>query len=456
MFSATTVTLLPSNEIKELADIQVSRRLLAYLNLKTNEEITLFFGLTSVPVNITSIDEKEFIIRCSEALFSHLSLPAGAHSLHCDYFPSENKLVLGPIVALLTEIKEQAHPVSFGTLSSFCEELALLAQSSACFFYVTSLSLWKKERIEGYYYENELWKKAAMPFPNVVHNRIHSRKTEQNQSFQMLQQSLQKHGIPCFNKRFLNKWEVYETLQLAPHLQPYVPPTRLFLNKQVLKEALELYSVVFVKPAFGSQGRHIFKIRKEENEYILDYTSFEDDIQNRYPSVGSLFQSIKKQIKQKPYIVQQGLDLYTFDKRPLDFRILCHMDPYNKWKVTSAVARVSSKEQFVSNIAFGGEICKIDDVLQHTFDSKTTLHIKKLLAELALETAKCISQSYDGLFGELGIDIAIDKDGNPWIIEVNSKPSKEFLPVSSAKTIRPSVKSVLQYCIHIAQQPHKE
>ncbi|MBO9128748.1 YheC/YheD family protein [Bacillus sp. 165] len=456
MFSTTTIKLLPNEKIKKIADIQVSRRLLSYWKVKTNEEITLFFGLTSVPVNITSIDEKEFVIHCSEALFSHLLLPIKNHSLHCDYLPSENKLILGPIVALLTEIKEQAYPVSFGTLSSFCEEIAHLAQNSGCFFYVTSLPLWNEKQIQGYYYENEKWHKATMPFPHVVHNRIHSRKTEQGIMFQRLQDILSKQGTPYFNTRFLNKWEVYESLQAAPHLQPYVPPTELFRNMKILEESLDLYTVVFVKPVFGSQGRHIFKIQKHTTQYILEYTSFQDEIQTCYDSSTKLFQSIKQQIKQKPYIVQKGLDLYTFKERPLDFRILCHMNSYNKWKVTSAVARVSSKEQFVSNVALGGEIHKIDDVLRYTFDAKTTQHIKKLLAELALETAKCISLTYEGLFGELGIDMAIDKEGNPWIIEVNSKPSKELLPAASMNSIRPSVKSVLYYCIHIAQQFHKE
>ncbi|GAA3330118.1 hypothetical protein GCM10020331_081370 [Ectobacillus funiculus] len=67
------------------------------------------------------------------------------------------------------------------------------------------------------------------------------------------------------------------------------------------------------------------------------------------------------------------------------FRILCHKTEQNQWKLTSAVARVSSPNEFVSNIAMGGEIYKFDEVLQFAFSQKQVRHLKKLLSELALE-----------------------------------------------------------------------
>jgi glutathione synthase/RimK-type ligase-like ATP-grasp enzyme len=447
MFSTTTVKILCDSSIRE-NEIYISRRLASQWKIKKGEGFTIFFGLTSVHVNITSIDEKENQIICHFALLSRLKIPC-EQTLRCSYLPAHQKLILGPVIAVLTEIREQP-PISLGAISGFCEELALHSEQSGCFLYVTSLSLWKSETVWGYRYANGGWIKEEMPFPSIVHNRIHSRKTEQSPVFRAWLHTLQQHGIPHFNDRFLNKWEVYETLKQFPYLQPYIPCTFLFTNKAVLEQALNEFGCVFLKPVYGSQGRNIFKITKDEKAFTLDYTTFQGDIRRTYHSMKDLFSILKEYIERRPYIVQQGLDLYTYAEKPVDFRLLCHKTESNIWKVTSSVARVSSPHEFVSNIAMGGEIYKLEEVLLSRFEARQVRHIKKLLVELAIETAKCISQSNDGLYGEFGMDLALDQDGNSWLLEVNVKPSKNM---PSSSSVRPSVRAILQYCCFAAQQP---
>lgn len=449
MFSTTTIKLIGDMSINE-DGIRLSRRLASQWKIKKGDPFTLFFGLTSVPVNITSINEAENMIRCHPNLLTQLKLP-NELTLHCSYLPSRQECILGPVIAVLTEIQEKGL-VSFGTLATFCEELAVLSEQSDCFLYVTSLSLWKEERILGYRYTEGEWQKEEMPFPYIVYNRIHSRKTEQGPRFQAWLNTLKQYNIPHFNDRFLNKWEVYETLEQFPYLQPYIPHTSLFTNRNALEKALSDFDCVFLKPAYGSQGRNIFKVTHAEEGLLLDYTTFQGDIQRLYPSVQELFSTLRRYVARRPYIIQQGLDLYTYHDRPVDFRMLCHKTKTVSWKVTSSVARVSSKDQFVSNVAMGGGMYKLEEVLLPAFTAKQVKHMKKLLVELAVETAKCISQSYDGLYGEFGMDLALDKEGNPWLLEVNVKPSKNMVP-DETSSIRPSVRSILQYCCTAAQQP---
>lgn len=117
--------------------------------------------------------------------------------------------------------------------------------------------------------------------------------------------------------------------------------------------------------------------------------------------------------------------------------------------MTSAVARVSQQGNFVSNLARGGEIAHAHGILQEVYEHQTAQQIAKLLKELALDICHCITVSTDGLFAELGIDLALDTDGHPWIIEVNTKPSKQHDSITD-KMIRPSTKAIVQYCAYLS------
>ncbi|WP_416828645.1 YheC/YheD family protein [Ectobacillus polymachus] len=444
----TSLLKIQSDHTLEHHNIRLTLSLAEKWKAKKGDTFTIFFGLMSVIVNITSIGDKENAISASPSLLSYLKL-SNVQQIRYHYVSSQKKLFLGPIIAIITEIQQQK-PVTFGSISDFCEEVTLLSEKSSCFFYVTSLSLWDKETIYGYSLQDSEWRKEEMPFPSIVYNRIHSRAIEQSNLFQEWVELLQEYEIPHFNDRFLNKWEVYQKLLSYPHMKPFLPTSYLFTSRSVLEQSLREFPCVFVKPIYGSQGKHIFKIKSEPHKLLVDYTTFQREISKEYSSLPELFATLKENIGKRPYIVQQGLPLYTYDERPVDFRMLCQKSNGYTWNVTSAVARVSSGD-FVSNIAMGGSILKIDEVLLSGFEASEVKHMKKLLIELSIETAKCLSQAYEGVYAEFGMDVALDQQGNPWLLEVNVKPSKNM--VSSTSIPRPSARALLHYCIACAKQP---
>ncbi|MNI54828.1 Endospore coat-associated protein YheD [compost metagenome] len=72
------------------------------------------------------------------------------------------------------------------------------------------------------------------------------------------------------------------------------------------------------------------------------------------------------------------------------------------------------------------------------------------LKTAALDIAQGIDKQLPSHFGELGIDLAVDTNGRIWLLEVNSKPSKnDNTPIGGGK-IRPSVKQVIDYARYLS------
>lgn len=405
-------------------------------------------GEISVNVTFQPIDRRECIC-LDDSLIQELQLPYLNHSLHLYFHEELNFFTLGIFIGLLTEVKETEGGVSFGSIHEFCEELATYCAKNDTLFYVFSLRNHNHSNLKGFVWNEGKWELHNVPWPHVIHNRIHSRKREHSAEYQQFTLQLKKKQIPFFNDHFLNKWESHQHLIGQEHLLPYLPHTELLLNYSTLENFLQQYKSVYIKPIHGSQGRKIFRIEDKEKEYILDYTTFTGEIEKSYETVPELFQAIRPRLK-GAFIIQQGIPLLQYEHRILDFRFLCHLNAKNEWKVTSSVARISSPKEFVSNIARGGEVERVQTILRELLEPKQAITIGKVLHELAIEIASSIGQSEEGLFGEFGIDLALDKNGKPWIIEVNTKPSKNMDASSPSTTIRPSARSIINYCLYLA------
>jgi hypothetical protein len=438
--------------------IQVSEALAKKLKLPEHICLcTVQCSRNTMTCNIVTINIEENVLKLDRSIQKSLLLFDEERSYLITYNIESNTLHIGPVIALLTEIgMKDEDCIDLKSIEEYCMELANYSEDIGVIFYVFTLDdQWKERHIEGYYLENNIWNKALLPYPQVVHNRLHKRTNEKSEMFREFTDQLQEWEIPYFNDHFLNKWTVHEQLVHADHLTPYLPETALFSGKR-LESWLEIHSTLFLKPINGSQGKQIFKVCKTQDGYTLDYSSLQQQVSQKYSSITDLYKRLSPEIKKRQYILQQGLDLLHLDGRPVDFRYLCHRTNNNRWQVTSSTARASKSGSFVSNLAQGGEMLSVQHVLRTKFATRELPQIRKLLKELALEVANEIGAASDGLFGELGIDLAIDTTGHPWIIEVNTKPSKNLDQPVNARSIRPSAKAVIIYCLYLIHEHLKE
>lgn len=414
---------------------QLSENILSTFEINQNEKILLCCGHKEVSITITSIKEQNCLY-CNIDIYESLYLPHDDLPIRLYFNKKTKRLTLGPIIGLLVD--------KFPQMESFCNEFARYCMKQHALFYVFSKQTWDNH--SGYYVTNEEWKQMKLPKPTAIYNRIHSRLYEKSGEIQQLFQTFQQLRIPFYNDHFLNKWEVYDILSAYPFLSPYVPETKLMNGFSTLSDMAATHNVVFIKPVHGSLGKGIFRItRRSDKLFILEHSSMQE--QMKFSSLETLYSSLRERLLSQRYIIQQGISLLTDHNRPVDFRLLCHRNEQDKWDVISAVARISEKQQFVSNIAKGGEMKNFHSFLAEQFAKEQAYHIRIALYELAIEVATLLGKNIDGYFAELGVDLAVDTNGKPWLLEVNTKPSKLE---EQKSTIRPSTKAIVQHCIYLS------
>jgi D-alanine-D-alanine ligase-like ATP-grasp enzyme len=110
--------------------------------------------------------------------------------------------------------------------------------------------------------------------------------------------------------------------------------------------------------------------------------------------------------------------------------------------VTGKLAKVAGKGFIVTNIRLSsGKVVSVEQALKNSMLNK--MRANDLLAQLdkvALQAAQKLSPYYPWV-RTMGIDMALDKDGNVWIIEVNFIPMLELFLKLKDKSMFHKMKS---------------
>ncbi|WP_409253301.1 YheC/YheD family protein [Bacillus sp. SCS-153A] len=395
------------------------------------------FGLTQfdtkIAAEVTDRDDCELLFPANHPFQLSGSCNLTAH------FSEENRLLsLGPVIAVLTDTDSSGKP-TIGRLGQYFDELHRYTRLQGGLFFLTGPSLLRQQ--QGYLFNEEKgeWLQSSVPLPNILYNRVHSRRSDRSQAVKSLITELEEQSVFVFNSSYLTKDYVYELLSQEENLLEYLPHTEPF-SLSGLRRLIEHHQDLFIKHIAGSQGKKLLRLEYLENEYRLVQNIGDETVQKFFPSLKETYEELANLKVSSHFIIQETINLLKFSERALDFRFLCHLVDRQEWKLVSAVARISGDGQFVSNIAQGGELAKPLTILCAFFSPEKALTTYQLMEELALSACCRLADNCPLTLGELGVDLGVDEEGKPWLIEVNSKPSKQTY--TDTDTIRPSVKSL--------------
>ncbi|WP_028548105.1 YheC/YheD family endospore coat-associated protein [Paenibacillus sp. UNC451MF] len=415
--------------------------------------LTLCFGSAKHEVKVVTTTLAD-VLRIHASIAALWGLSHG-DSLCLQYKANDQTLHIGPLIGvLISRINSVNVEKPFGSTTAFYRELndtCRLFGASICFITPDELND-QSQTVNGWRYTGK-WEQRTFPMPHVIYNRLTSRKLENRDNVQQFfRHAKTQHQAILFNEKYLNKTEVFDALNNATELHKYLPESHLLRNFEILKSMCAKYPVIFLKPVTGSLGKGIIRVtRQADLSYVGHFTNLNGARKQSFPSLSRFFSAISGKIKQQRYQIQQGLDLICIEGQPLDFRALVQRNELGEWEVTSIVARIAGNQQFVSNLARGGRLSTVKDALEHSHSTAAAGCAPKL-RRAALLIANGIEKHISAHFAELGIDLAVDTQGRIWLLEVNSKPSKEDnTPLWSEGKVRPSVKRIVQYSRYAAK-----
>ena len=201
-----------------------------------------------------------------------------------------------------------------------------------------------------------------------------------------------------------------------PKLTSYIPQT-MGLTISRLSQMLKGYQMVYIKPVCGSRGIGVIRIEQSGSMY-----RYQDGIREySFRTFQQMYVSVQRRIGSKPYLVQRGIRMLKYRKRPFDFRVMIQRNQKGKWDCTGIAARLAHPKRAVTNGSQGGTIYAADELLSKVTEPKKAKQLINEMTSMGLMTANQFNDSYPAM-NEIGLDIAIDRHLKIWILEVNTRP----------------------------------
>ncbi len=216
-----------------------------------------------------------------------------------------------------------------------------------------------------------------------------------------------------------SKWNKHQILNMAAKLRAHLPECSPY-KRTTLHKMLQRHRIVYAKPDNSSLGYGVIRIESGPPYMLQSGTR-----RIRCKSFSSLWRTLQTQMKKRPYILQQGIELMTRHGRRFDLRVMVQHSKSESWQVTGDAARLAPARQIITNISAGGSVVPLLNLLPDSISTAGKHELSKQCANVALMASKQLARHLPYL-KESGVDLAIDRSRRIWILELNTRPDTKM------------------------------
>lgn len=310
-------------------------------------------------------------------------------------------------------------------------------------------------RIRAHTYEavTRQWKRQWLPFPTIIFDRCRYQSGIRFKQFKRFRAKFPY--LTYINRPLTNKWIMHTMLLSNEHIRPHLPRTVKYSRYSDVFQQLQNHSVIFLKPINGTGGRAILKVERLRDGV---YQAQGRNAKRKIISVvrGSkmkVVELIKTWQVHKPLLVQQGVNLTLAQGRVHDFRLLMQKDGSGNWVVAGCAGRIGGKRSVTSNLHGGGKAVSMQAILKQRFQNNARVSaVEYAMEQLGFNVAQFIEKKFIQVC-EIALDIGVDHKGKPWLLEINSKPSREiFKQIGQRDVYEAAIRRPLEYALWLYQQ----
>jgi len=221
-------------------------------------------------------------------------------------------------------------------------------------------------------------------------------------------------------QRVRSKQAKTEALLADIRLREHVPET-MPMSRDSVRDMLERYGMIYAKPVNGTFGRGVIRIEKDPEGPNL-YRFQAGDRKYEFATFEQMFEKLLAVKRKKSYLVQQGIELLKHNGRRFDLRVMVQHNPRGRWESTGIIGRLAHPGRIVTNYHSGGTPMPLEELLgEHINDEASLRSFARNLRALGENIAGALAKKFPRL-KEIGVDVAVDADFKPWILEVNTLP----------------------------------
>ncbi|MHA6529561.1 YheC/YheD family endospore coat-associated protein [Paenibacillus sp. BAC0078] len=296
------------------------------------------------------------------------------------------------------------------------------------------------------------WSRKWRSFPNMIYDRCRIQRSQRFQ--QLLRFRARYNHLTFLNRPLRNKWTIHQTFSQRSRFRQHLPETLLYQSSADLHRMLKLSPVVYVKPINGTGGRGILRIERQQNgKNLFDIQGRRQNrqiIAPRKVSLSRLDSIVRQWCLAGRFLVQQGIPLRLPSGRYHDYRMLVQKNGQGAWELTGIAGRVGAARSVTSNLHGGGHAIRAEKLLKMWLGSQEKADKTMKTAEkLGIDAAAFLEESF-GVLCELALDLAINREGKIYVLEVNPKPAREvFARSGDSATYRKALQRPLEYAMWV-------
>ena len=353
-------------------------------------------------------------------------------------------------------VSETKHGVVSFSESIFAQKLCQIAgRQGLIAFAFTPKDITEDMSIQGYTFQDGVWQLKMFPLPDLIYDRCFCSGAAQAEKHQKLAMLSHLRRFRYLSRGLAGKWLVYEKLRQLPAAASHLPKTYRYHGAKQLQLLLPRWNGhAFLKPQHGTHGKltlHISQVDPYEPVKLTGRNAKNQIIQVELPSLQEVGPFINTFRKGKPFLIQPYLPLTTHEGEPYDIRVLMQKGAIGRWSMTGIAARVGQTGSLTSNLHGGGKAMQAEPMLRHELGSATATTVLHQIRELSYEIPEFLEGQF-GRLAELGLDFGVDKAGNVWILEVNSKPGRSaFESIGDLKSAKKAVENPILYACYLLQ-----